>query len=101
MHKTTYTLVEVAQLLRCHTGTLRRAILDGSLQAARLGRSYRVSHTELLKFWGARGGGELFDKAEGTPETGESVPKPAPIDEKKVKTVRPGSEEDQFTLPIK
>jgi excisionase family DNA binding protein len=101
MHKTTYTLVEVARLLRCHTGTLRRAILDGSLQAARLGRSYRVSHTELLKFWGAQGGGELFDKAGETPVLAEPVPGPAPVEGKKAKPVRPEPEEDQFALPIK
>lgn len=64
MHKTTFTLAEAANLLRCHKETLRRAILDGGLQAARLGRGYRISRTDLQKFWTERGGGELFDKQE-------------------------------------
>lgn len=64
MQKTTFTLAEAANLLRCHKETLRRAILDGSLQAARLGRGYRISRMDLQKFWTERGGGELFDKQE-------------------------------------
>lgn len=64
MQKTTFTLAEAADLLRCHKETLRRAILDGSLQAARLGRGYRVSRADLQKFWTERGGGELFDRQE-------------------------------------
>jgi excisionase family DNA binding protein len=99
MHKTTYTLVEVAQLLRCHTETLRKAILDGSLQAARLGRGYRVSRAELLKFWEALGGGELFDKSEDA--AGSEIPlKPAPADKKKLKPAHKEPEEDQFSLPL-
>jgi hypothetical protein len=38
MLKTTYTLSEAADLLSCHKETLRRAIMDGQLQAARLGQ---------------------------------------------------------------
>lgn len=64
MQKTTFTLAEAAELLRCHKETLRRAILEGSLQAARLGRGYRISRADLQKFWTERGGGELFDKRE-------------------------------------
>lgn len=64
MYKTTFTLAEAADLLRCHKETLRRAILDGSLQAAKLGRSYRISRLDLQTFWTERGGGELFDKNE-------------------------------------
>ncbi len=62
MHKTTYTLAEAAQLLHCHKETLRKSILDGSLQAARLGRGYRISRMDLQKFWTECGGGELFGK---------------------------------------
>ncbi len=61
MQKNAFTLAEAAVLLNCHKETLRRAILEGSLQAARLGREYRISHLELQKFWHALGGGELFD----------------------------------------
>jgi excisionase family DNA binding protein len=102
MHKTTYTLVEVAQLLRCHTETVRKAILDGSLQAAKLGRSYRVSHAELLKFWGALGGGDLFDKAEDSSSDPGTQLAPAPLSGKKAKNAAGKKpEEDQFTLPMK
>lgn len=61
MSKTTFTLAEAAQLLNCHSETLRRAIRDGSLQAARLGRGYRLSRSDLQTFWTAQGGGTLFD----------------------------------------
>ena len=58
--KTTFTLAEAAALLSCHTETLRRAIRDGALRAARLGRGYRISRVDLEAFWTASGGGELF-----------------------------------------
>jgi excisionase family DNA binding protein len=66
MRKATYTLPEAAKLLSCHTETLRRAIRDGAIMAARLGREYRLSRMELERFWRERGGGELFDNAPGT-----------------------------------
>jgi excisionase family DNA binding protein len=100
MHKTTYTLVEVAQLLRCHTETVRKAILDGYLQAAKLGRSYRVSRAELSKFWEAQGGGELFDKAEDSSSVPGTQLEPAPVSVKKAKKVGKKPEADQFTLPM-
>ena len=43
----------------CHKETLRRAIKSGELLAAKLGKSYRISKTELEEFWQAKGGGEL------------------------------------------
>lgn len=64
MQKTTFTLAEAAELLVCHKETLRRAILDGSLRAARLGRGYRISRADLQQFWSERGGGALFDRPE-------------------------------------
>ena len=74
MRKTTFTLAEAAGLLSCHTETLRRAIQAGELQAARLGREYRISRIDLQAFWTAQGGGELFApdtehsaQQEGTP----------------------------------
>jgi excisionase family DNA binding protein len=60
MLKTTFTLAEAADLFNCHTETLRRAIHDGFLRAARLGREYRLSRSDLQAFWTARGGGQLF-----------------------------------------
>ena len=67
MRKTTFTLAEAAALLSCHKETLRRAIGAGELRAARLGREYRISRTDLNVFWTAQGGGELF-----APDAGQS-----------------------------
>lgn len=64
MTKTTFTLAEAAALLSCHAETLRRAIKDGALPAARLGREYRISRTDLQAFWTARGGSSLFGNGE-------------------------------------
>ncbi len=69
--KTTYTLAEAARLLSCHAETLRRAIRDGSLQAARLGRGFRISRADLQTFWSERGGGALFGQA--APEAPKSA----------------------------
>ena len=63
--KTTFTLAEAAELLSCHTETLRRAIKAGGLRAAKLGKGYRISKTDLEDFWKRKGGGALF---EGTPQ---------------------------------
>lgn len=60
MLKTTFTLAEAADLLSCHPETLRRAIKEGTLRAAKLGREYRISRTDLQAFWSARGGQDLF-----------------------------------------
>ena len=76
MLKTTYTLAEVADMLSCHAETLRRAIRDGSLRAARLGREYRISRADLEAFWVVQGGGELF-----TGEASAAPPPPSPADE--------------------
>lgn len=98
MQKTTFTLAEAADLLVCHKETLRKAILDGALQAARLGRGYRISRADLQKFWTERGGGELFDKAQAVPdETADAVKHP----EEAVRVKRGGKSESpgQLTLP--
>ena len=66
--KTTFTLAEAAELLSCHRETLRRAIRNGELQAAKLGRGFRISRFDLESFWTASGGGDLFGNApEGAP----------------------------------
>jgi len=65
MVKTTYTLAEAAKLLSCHKETLRRAIKDGVLRSARVGRGYRISRSDLQEFWTSRGGGVLFGKEQG------------------------------------
>lgn len=98
MHKTTYTLAEAAQLLRCHKETLRKAILDGTLQAAKLGRSYRVSRADLQKFWAECGGGELFDRNE--PPVVEEEGAEAKEAEAKVKKNAKPAGPHQLTLPL-
>lgn len=75
MEKATFTLAEAAKLLSCHPETLRRAIKDQSLRAARLGRGFRISKLDLQTFWIERGGGDLFEKTEAEdPETKEKEP---------------------------
>ena len=75
--KTTFTLPEAAKLLSCLRETLRRAIRTGDLQAAKLGREFRISRSDLQAFWTASGGGELFgSEAEADSET-EREKKPA------------------------
>ncbi len=72
MTKRTFTLAEAARLLQCHPETLRRAIREGSLRAARLGRGYRLSRADLQAFWTAQGGGLLFSPDEEGPDAPES-----------------------------
>lgn len=96
MRKTTFTLAEAAELLSCHKETLRRAIQAGELQAARLGREYRISRADLEVFWTAQGGGELF-----TPEQAAEPDPPVKATESKeaqAKAQRPSGPE-QLTLP--
>jgi len=79
MTKTTFTLAEAAALLSCHAATLRRAIKNGTLHAARLGREYRISRMDLQAFWTTRGGSELFGNGEiSLPPTGDASPLPPP-----------------------
>jgi excisionase family DNA binding protein len=87
MTKTTYTLAEAAALLSCHAETLRRAIKTGTLHAARLGREYRISRTDLQAFWTARGGSDLFGNGE-VPLPPTRVTSPLPLQRK---TEKPGS----------
>ena len=68
MHKTTFTLGEASVLLSCHKETLRRAIMEGRLRAAKLGRGYRISRMDLQAFWTAMGGGELFERGDAGAE---------------------------------
>lgn len=91
--KTTFTLAEAAELLSCHKETLRRAIARGTLQAAKLGKGYRISRVDLEAYWTASGGGELFSKS------GESAPspvKPAPVKKRRgpMQLSLPGTSDD-------
>ena len=83
MLKTTFTLAEAAKLLSCHTETLRRAIKDGTLRAAKLGREYRISRSDLQAFWSERGGSELFGDGAPTPEATPSRKEPGATAHKK------------------
>jgi len=76
--KTTYTLAEAALLLSCHPETLRRAIRSGTLRAAKLGREFRISRSDLEAFWAQCGGGFLFE-----PGDEASLLPPVPKVEKK------------------
>ena len=87
MDKTTFTLSEAAALLSCHKETLRRAIKDGSLYAAKVGKGYRISRADLEEFWKAKGGGALF---EDSPR-----PQPQPVKKPARKPVGP----EQLKLP--
>ena len=85
MTKTTFTLAEAAALLSCHAETLRRAIKNGTLPAARLSREYRISRTDLQAFWTTRGGTDLFGNGESIlPPT--VVDSPLPVQHKEEKT---------------
>jgi len=60
MAKQTYTTDEVANLLDVDVQTVRRWCREGDMQAADVGRNYRVSRAELSEFWRQIGGGQLF-----------------------------------------
>jgi len=73
-----YTLHEVAELLKIHVETVRRAVRAGELKAAApglgkgKGSDLRVSRVELVRWWRAKGGGCLF--ADLTGEEAEDRP---------------------------
>ena len=82
-------------MLSCHKETIRRAIKEGSLRAAKLGRGYRVSRLDLEAFWQAQGGGALFGTVEQQVAEPEPEPEPEPVEEKPKKPRGP----EQLTLP--
>jgi len=85
MTKTTFTLAEAAALLSCHAETLRRAIKNGTLHAARIGREYRISRTDLQTFWSAGGGSDLFGNVE-PPQPSTETASPLSLQQKTEKT---------------
>lgn len=97
MLKTTYTLSEAAELLSCHKETLRRSIMDGQLQAARLGRGWRISRIDLEAFWTSKGGGELFSHEELVTLREEEGKNPEREKKRIVRKNKP--EPDQLLLP--
>jgi excisionase family DNA binding protein len=58
--KITFTVGEVAELLKCDRGIVLTAIKEGKLKAAKIGKEYRISRADLEEFWLAHGGGKLF-----------------------------------------
>lgn len=67
-----YTLHEIAELLKMHVETIRRAVRVGELKAAApglgkkgKGGDLRVSRVELARWWRAKGGGDLFADVTG------------------------------------
>jgi len=76
--KQTYTLGEVAELLQCHKETVRREIRAGNLRAAKIGKEYRVSKTDLEDFWAMKGGGALFEDSERPPLESQTKPRKKP-----------------------
>ncbi|MDL2207700.1 helix-turn-helix domain-containing protein [Desulfovibrio sp. OttesenSCG-928-M16] len=92
--KTTFTLAEAADLLSCHRETLRRAILNGDLRAAKLGRGYRISRRDLEAFWKAGGGGDLF----GSEADAVSV-QPMPTEISPARVAKKKREQQQYSLP--
>ena len=74
-----FTLHEVAEFLKVHVETIRRAVRAGELKAAApgvgqrgKGADLRVSRIELARWWRSRGGGDLF--ADTTGEEGGGKP---------------------------
>ena len=47
--KETYTVQEVARLLKCSDQTVRKLIKASALRGAKVGRSWRISHDEVLR----------------------------------------------------
>ena len=67
--KMTYTVDEAAEVLNCHPQTLRRAVRNGSLQAAKVGKAFTISRSDLEAYYQAKGGGRLFaNDAQDVPE---------------------------------
>ena len=50
MNEKYYTTEEIAKLLNVAVLTVRRWILSGKLSAYKIGRSYRISETQLKEF---------------------------------------------------
>ena len=60
MKQQAFSLKDSASILGVHPDTLRRAIKSGKLQAAKIGKDYRIARTELERYFQVMGGGKLF-----------------------------------------
>ena len=59
--KMVFQLDEVAELLGVHPESVRRWIRAGKLSAAKTGKQYLISRSDLQAFWKDMGGATLFD----------------------------------------
>lgn len=66
--KEAYTVKEAAEVLGCHTVTIRRAIDAGELKSAKIGKIIRISKEDLNAYYQSKGGGGLFKSDEATGE---------------------------------
>jgi excisionase family DNA binding protein len=57
-----YDVKEAAGILNLHVMTVRKAIKEGKLIAAKLGHAYRISATDLDLYYRSCGGSGLFTK---------------------------------------
>ncbi len=58
----TLSIPTAAALVGMHPHTLRKAIREGKVKAAMVGRVMKISRAELAKYWREIGGGDLFQK---------------------------------------
>ena len=59
-----YSVPDAAELLGMSPQTLRKAIKNGKVKAAMVGRVQKLSSAELAKYWKDIGGGDLFIKGD-------------------------------------
>ncbi len=65
--KKIFTVEDVAKLFDCHVETIRRAIRNGDLAAAKIGRGLKISRDDLNAYWQLKGGQhKLFKGENGT-----------------------------------
>lgn len=64
-----FSLSDLAVMIGCHRETLRRAIRDGKLKAAKIGKEWRVARCDVEDFYRAGGGGRLFDEVDSRENT--------------------------------
>ncbi len=60
MDKQTFSAKEAAEILGVTAETIRRAIRKKTLKAAKVGKDFRISRTDLQEYYRDLGGGELF-----------------------------------------
>jgi excisionase family DNA binding protein len=59
----TLTVQDVAEIVDRAPNSVRKWIRNGSINAVRVGREYRMSKADLNTWWRSRGGGVLFPSA--------------------------------------